>query len=174
MSSLGVQLRRYLLLAALFLALLALGSCQVSDEEHDHPGSTIALRLVLEPTDAIYASTATEVVECRCINLEITSCQHNDGKLRLGPIRYLQLAQTWKTIDSLGYPAVGFDVSESDREAIREWTATRAGRQILMMIDGVVQWSPIFDGPLDGRSIVGGRYSEAELEELVSTLSTEK
>ena len=80
------------------------------------------------------------------------------------------VARVYASEDRVGFPAVGFELEESRKADFRAFTAHFKGHELAIAIDGQIHTRPTIVQPLPGAGIIQGRYSEAEMREILAVL----
>jgi SecD/SecF fusion protein len=80
------------------------------------------------------------------------------------------LASVFKTVDGLGKPAVGFEMSTSARIAFGEFTEELVGQNLAMVLNNEIVSAPTIQSALTGSSIIEGRFTDREVGDLVTVL----
>ena len=87
------------------------------------------------------------------------------------PLLSVHLAKAFVTVDSMGYPAVGFEIAEADVERFREFTSEFMGSRMAAIVDGTVVTAPVIASPLPGQGVLSGRFSDAEVSAMLAALA---
>ena len=83
------------------------------------------------------------------------------------------LASVGKTQDNVGYPAVGFEMSDTARIRFGDFTKQYVGKQIAIVLNDEVVTDPEIQGPLLGQSQISGGirgFTDAEVDAMVTVL----
>jgi hypothetical protein len=83
------------------------------------------------------------------------------------------LSKVFRSIDSSGFPAVGFEMRADRRKAFGDFTEAFVDHQIAVVLDGHVVSAPMVRERLSGSSIIQGRFQEAEVDAWVTALKSE-
>ncbi len=95
------------------------------------------------------------------------------GVVRLQPPRAFVLKDVHATTDALGYPALGFELADSEQEEFHRWTAELVHHGLAILVDGRVITVPRVNTPLPGRGTVesgGQHWTEDQVRELVARI----
>jgi hypothetical protein len=77
------------------------------------------------------------------------------------------LGKVYRTYDMVGYAAIGFELRPERQEDFTRFTEAYVDEQIAIVLDGAVLSAPVVNTPLTGPSIIQGRFSDAEVDEMV-------
>lgn len=80
------------------------------------------------------------------------------------------LARVYKTVDEYGAPAVGFEMSTAARVRFGEFTEDLVGEPLAMVLNDEVVSAPEIQSALTGTSQISGRFSDREVNDLVTVL----
>jgi preprotein translocase subunit SecD len=75
-----------------------------------------------------------------------------------------------KEKDQWGNPAVGFELSADGAQRFSLLTGENIGRQVAIVLDGLVQSAPVVQSRIEDRGIISGRFTESEVEDLITML----
>lgn len=129
--------------------------------------ATLELRAVLDPSDSDYATA--EVFDYT----DRFAIHPQAERLRLGAPSRFQLAWVARSIGSLGFPALYFEVAQEDRTGYERWTARHVGKSAAFILNGKVQWVPSIVTPVPGNGTIVARYSEQDLTDLIARLKAQ-
>jgi hypothetical protein len=73
--------------------------------------------------------------------------------------------RVYATVDSIGYPAVGFELKATRRSEFREFTRKHTSRAMAILLDEQVVSAPTIMEELPGEGIIRGRMSEEERDQ---------
>ncbi|MFT5287220.1 MAG: SecD/SecF fusion protein, partial [Planctomycetota bacterium] len=82
------------------------------------------------------------------------------------------LGKVFGTSDSLGYPAVGFEMRPSRVTDFTDFTGENVGRSMAIVLNNEIRTAPNLEERLRGKGIVRGRFTNEEVKELVTVLRT--
>ena len=82
------------------------------------------------------------------------------------------LGRVYYTQDSLGYPAVGFEMQPARISDFTDFTSEHLNRRMGIVLNGVVATAPSLDDTLPGRGIIRGQFTQEEVKDLVTVLRT--
>jgi SecD/SecF fusion protein len=82
------------------------------------------------------------------------------------------VTRAWRSIEQTGQAIVNLEFDEEGTQEFAEITSNNVGRQLAIVLDGVVRSAPTLQVPIrDGRAqISGGTMTQSECEELASVL----
>ena len=82
--------------------------------------------------------------------------------------------RVFPSFDSLGRPAVGFDIQASQTGAFSDFTAEHAENEELMaiVVDDEIVSMPSLEGRLSGGGIIRGIFTQEEVEQLVRSINS--
>jgi preprotein translocase subunit SecD len=80
------------------------------------------------------------------------------------------VAKAHASSDALGYPAVGFELVPERQSDFRAFTRRNVGRQLAVLVRGIVVSSPTILSELPGAGIVQGRFDSEEARRLAAEL----
>ena len=80
------------------------------------------------------------------------------------------LDKVYRTQDMQGWAAVGFEIRPERQEDFTRFTEAYVDEQIAIVLDGAVLSAPVVNTPLTGPSIIQGRFTDTEVDEMVWTL----
>ena len=84
------------------------------------------------------------------------------------------LASAYGTVDDAGAPAVGFEFSGAAREKFEEVTANNIGKKLAIILDDLLYSAPTIQSRISTRGQITGRFTKAEVDDLVVTLRAGK
>ena len=82
------------------------------------------------------------------------------------------LGKVYGTMDSLGYPAVGFEMQPARKSAFGDFTGENINRNMAIVLNGQIETFPNLESRLPGSGIIRGRFSSQEVRDLVTVLRT--
>ncbi len=82
------------------------------------------------------------------------------------------LGKVFPTSDSLGYPAVGFEMRPNRVSDFTEFTGANIGRNMAIVLNNVIKTSPNLNDRLPGSGIIQGSFKSEEVREYVTVLRT--
>ena len=82
------------------------------------------------------------------------------------------LGKVFGTTDSLGYPAVGFEMRPSRVTDFTDFTGENVGRNMAIVLNNEIRTAPNLEERLRGKGIVRGQFTNDEVRELVTVLRT--
>ncbi len=74
--------------------------------------------------------------------------------------------------DQSGMPAVGFELDDAGARRMAKLTSAHQGNNMAILLDGEVYSAPTIQSTISSRGIITGRFSQLELEDLISTLNS--
>jgi preprotein translocase subunit SecD len=77
-----------------------------------------------------------------------------NGDLRLGALKTFELKTVDVGSDSLGRPALKFEIVDSQQDEFHRWTGSLVGRRLAVLVDGKVLTAPTVRSALPGGGIV--------------------
>lgn len=80
------------------------------------------------------------------------------------------LARVFKTVDNLGSPAVGFEMSTAARGRFGDFTEELVGERLAIVINDEIVSAPVIQDALRGTSQITGRFTDREVDDLVTVL----
>jgi SecD/SecF fusion protein len=80
------------------------------------------------------------------------------------------LSSVYKTSDDLGTPAVGFEFVPGSVNAFTKFTTEYKGLEMAILLNGEVVTAPTIEDVLPGRGIIRGRFTDQEVQEMVTVL----
>jgi len=80
------------------------------------------------------------------------------------------LARVFKTVDEYGAPAVGFEMATAARVRFGDFTEEIVGQPLAMVLNDEVVSAPEIKGALRGTSQISGRFTDREVNDLVTVL----
>ncbi|MEM8737529.1 MAG: protein translocase subunit SecD [Planctomycetota bacterium] len=80
------------------------------------------------------------------------------------------LTNTYRTADTLGRPAVGFNLDGKGAVLMGQLTGPNVGRQMAIVLDGELMSAPQLQGQLTSGGTITGEFSNAEFTYLINTL----
>jgi len=83
------------------------------------------------------------------------------------------LAKVYAAKDSLGQPAIGFELDARGAELFGALTKANVNSALAMIVDGKVIAAPVLKTALGKQAIITGRFTEQEVAALVRTLRAE-
>ncbi len=72
------------------------------------------------------------------------------------PPKVFQLKAIRREPDTLGWPGIGFEIADSQKDAFRAWTTELVDHQLAILVGGKVIASPKVISPLPGRGVIEG------------------
>jgi hypothetical protein len=106
-------------------------------------------------------------------NVQILRCQYERTFVDLGPRRAFRLAGASVTSDATGYPALGFEIANENREEFRLWTAAHIGKRLGIFLDGRLTSASTIQAELPGSGVLefGEKHrSRDEVQALVDRI----
>lgn len=82
------------------------------------------------------------------------------------------LAKVEPSIDSVGFPAVGFEMEPAKKTDFGNFTEENIDITMPVILNGVVETAPNINGRLPGGGIIQGRYTEEEVKAMVTILDS--
>ena len=82
------------------------------------------------------------------------------------------LKRTFATQDDLGLPAVGFEFQDTRKGDFGRFTEKYENRAMAIVLNGVIDTSPNIGERMEGRGIIHGQFSNAEVEALINVLKS--
>jgi SecDF, P1 head subdomain len=73
---------------------------------------------------------------------------------RLRTPRVFRLKSARRGVDENGFPAIEFEIADSQKEEFRTWTAELVDHQLAILVDGKVLTAPTVHSPVPGRGII--------------------
>jgi preprotein translocase subunit SecD len=86
------------------------------------------------------------------------------------PHRYA-IESTSLTQDSMGYPAVGFELASSNKTDFERWTGGHVGRNMVILIDGKVVTMATLRSALPGAGVITSAAQEPWTEDQARELA---
>ncbi len=86
--------------------------------------------------------------------------------------RGADLGKVYYTSDQFGYPAVGFELQPQRVSDFADFTGENIGRNMAIVLNGEIRTAPSLDDRLPGRGIIRGRFTQQEVQDLVTVLRT--
>jgi preprotein translocase subunit SecD len=99
-----------------------------------------------------------------------------DGVVRLKKPRTFTIKTARPDSDANGYPAVWFEVADSEKEMFRRWTAELVDRHLAILVDGKVVTVPKVNSALPGAGIIdfgASHKSEEEVRDIAARIRGE-
>ncbi len=74
--------------------------------------------------------------------------------------------------DQSGMPAVGFTLNDDGARRMAKLTSDNQGNHMAILLDGEIYSAPTIQATISSRGIITGRFSQVELDDLISTLNS--
>ena len=106
-------------------------------------------------------------------DVQVTTYEHGDQLLRLGPRRSFRIIEARVSPDNFGYPGLLFTVAPEEKEAFRKYTADHVGRRLAILVDGKIVTAPYVNSELPGTGMIESgaqRWTEKEVADLAARL----
>lgn len=103
----------------------------------------------------------------------VTEYTFNDRTIRLRELWTFEIQGASPTHDSLGWPAIQFEIADGQKDEFRRWTAILVEHRLAILIDGVVVATPTVKSPLPGSGIIesgAAHWSEEEVKSLANRI----
>ena len=83
-----------------------------------------------------------------------------------------QLEKTYRTTDEMGGYAVGFSWKPDAANRFADLTGSNQGRQLAIILDGILQSAPVIRSQIRGSGIIEGKFAETERDNLLYVLQS--
>jgi hypothetical protein len=107
--------------------------------------------------------------------VDVVEYEHDGGIVRVRTPRTFEIKDAKAADDTFGYPAVYFEIADSQQAEFRSWTASLVHHQMAIILDGKIIMTPRVNEALPGRGNVENpeHWTDEEVRAIAARIRSE-